>query len=123
MLGLAAYGRNWRADTRGRCPETGLQGRTTETARSVVDLIARRGATPIRLADVGEWTFEYELAVSDGSTTCFQGRRVYYVDGDGVRARMDLAREAGLAGVALWALGFEDQAVWTAILPTVDAPT
>ena len=47
---------------------------------------------------------------------------MYYVDGDGVRARMDLAREAGLGGVSLWALGFEDDAVWEQVLPTVADP-
>ena len=41
------------------------------------------------------------------------------VDGDGVRLRMDLARQYQLNGVALWALGFEDDAVWDAILPTI----
>jgi spore germination protein YaaH len=35
---------------------------------------------------------------------------------------MDLAREYRLDGVALWAFGFDDQAVWDAILPTVADP-
>jgi spore germination protein YaaH len=35
---------------------------------------------------------------------------------------MDLARKYRLDGVSLWALGFDDQAVWDAILPTVADP-
>ena len=34
---------------------------------------------------------------------------------------MDLARERGLDGAALWAFGFDDEAVWSEILPTVTA--
>jgi spore germination protein YaaH len=118
VLGLAAYGRNWPVGETGECPASELQGRTSVTARSVDDLIVLRGVTPIAVPETGEWTFDYDLEVTDGTTTCIQGRRVHYVDGDGVRLRMDLAREYQLNGVALWALGFEDDAVWDQILPT-----
>ena len=66
--------------------------------------------------------FEYDLEVTDGTSTCVQTRQVYYVDGDGISRRMDLAREYQLNGVALWAFGFDDAAVWEAILPTVADP-
>jgi spore germination protein YaaH len=36
---------------------------------------------------------------------------------------MDLARDRRLDGVSLWALGFEDDRVWDAILPTVSDPS
>ena len=36
---------------------------------------------------------------------------------------MDLAREYQLDGVSLWALGFDDDDVWTEILPTVATVT
>jgi len=52
-----------------------------------------------------------------------RARRVHFVDGDGGRLRMDLARQYGLNGVSLWALGFEDDDVWDEILPTVDPLT
>ncbi|MEL6891498.1 MAG: glycosyl hydrolase family 18 protein [Actinomycetota bacterium] len=121
VLGLAAYGRNWPIATTGACPEgEEVPGRTTVTARTVDDLIARRGATPILVPDTGEWTFTYDLEITDGITTCVQTRQVHYVDADGVRARMDLAREKQLDGVALWAFGFDDDAVWAEILPTVE---
>ena len=126
VLGLPAYGRNWPVSVRGECPATEVPGRTTVSARSVDDLIARREAQPIRVDDTGEWMFEYDLEVTDGTTTCVQTRRVHYVDGDGIRLRMDLARKYRLDGVALWAFGFDDAAVWDAILPTVadlKAPT
>jgi len=120
VLGLAAYGRNWVVSTSGTCPEgEEVPGRTTVTARTVDDLIARRNATPIRVPETGEWTFSYQLEITDGTTTCVQTRQVHYVDADGVRTRMDLAREKQLDGVALWAFGFDDVAVWEAILPTV----
>jgi spore germination protein YaaH len=122
VLGLPAYGRNWVVSTVGTCPAD-APGLTGVTARSVDDLVGRRGAVPVRVDETGEWTFDYELEVSDDATSCTQTRRVHYVDGDGIRERMDLAREYRLDGVSLWAFGFEDDDVWSAILPTVADPT
>ena len=119
VLGLAAYGRKWPVGETGVCPVEELQGRTSVTARSVDALLELRGATPVFVPETGESTFDYDLEVTDGTTTCIQGRRVHYVDGVGVRLRMDLARQYRLNGVSLWALGFEDDAVWAEILPTV----
>ena len=122
VLGLPAYGRNWPVRTSGVCPATEVPGRTSVSARSVDELIERRGATPVRVDETGEWEFEYDLEVSDGTTTCVQRRKVHYVDGDGIARRMDLARQYRLDGVALWAFGFDDDVVWDAILPTIADP-
>jgi spore germination protein YaaH len=122
VLGLPAYGRNWPVRTTGVCPADDVPGRTSVSARSVDDLIVRRNATPVPVDETGEWAFEYDLEVSDGTATCVQTRQVHYVDGDGIALRMDLARQYRLDGVALWAFGFDDAAVWDAILPTVAEP-
>ncbi len=122
VLGVPAYGRNWPTATAGECPADDVPGRTTVTARTVEDLVARRGATPVFDAEVGEWSFGYELELADSASSCVQTRQVHYVDGDGVRLRMDLARQYRLDGVSLWALGFDDDDVWNAILPTVGDP-
>jgi spore germination protein YaaH len=122
VLAVPVYGRNWPVSTTGVCPQPdenngiSVPGKTTVTARSVDDLIERRNATPIYDPVTAEWSFEYELEITDGSTTCVQTRRVHYVDANGVRARMDMAIEFGLGGVAVWALGFDDDDVWDAIL-------
>jgi len=127
-LGLAVYGRNWPVSEIGTCPEPDdedgvtVPGITTVTPRSVGDLIERRDAVPAYDAATDEWSFEYDLEISDSTNTCVQTRQVHYVDADGVRARMDLAIDAGLGGVALWALGFEDDAVWDAILIDATLP-
>ena len=121
VLGLPAYGRNWVMSTEGDCPES-APGRTSVTARSVDDLLLRRSAVPVRVDETGEWTFDYELEVTDETGSCVQTRRVHYIDGDGIRLRMDLAREYRLDGVSLWALGFEDDDVWDEILPTLADP-
>ena len=71
----------------------------------------------------GEWTFTYELEVTDGAATCTQTREVHYVDADGARARIDLARDAGLGGVALWALGYETDGTWVTIDDAIRAGT
>lgn len=122
VLGLPAYGRNWPTFVSGECPAENVPGRTSVSARSVDELIERRNAVPIRVDSTGEWMFEYDLEVTDGVATCIQTRQVHYIDGDGIRLRMDLAREYQLNGVSLWALGFDDEAVWAAILPTVTDP-
>ena len=45
-----------------------------------------------------------------------------YVDGDGLADRIMMARQAGLGGVALWALGYEDEPVWAQIRDALSAP-
>jgi hypothetical protein len=123
VLGLPAYGRNWPVSTAGVCPEEDVPGRTSVTARSVDELIELRKVVPVADDITGEWTFEYDLEVTDGTATCVQTRQVHYIDGDGIALRMDLAREYRLDGVSLWAFGFDDPEVWEAILPTVADPT
>lgn len=118
VLGIPAYGRNWVTSTTGTCPAD-APGTTTVTARTVDELVATRGATPVFDEATGESSFTYQLELGDGATSCVQSRQVHYVDPLGFRQRMDLARQKQLGGVALWALGFDDQAVWDAILPTV----
>ena len=63
----------------------------------------------------GEWSFRYELVVDDGTTSCTQLRQVNYVDADGAQLRMQRAVDAGFGGVALFALGYDDDEVWSAV--------
>lgn len=120
VLGIPVYGRNWPVGLTGTCPADAiLEDTLSVNNRTVDELIQLRSATPIFDEATGEWSFDYEIAFGEGATRCVQQRRVHYVDSDGVKLRMDLAREHGLGGVAMWAFGFEDEAVWNAILPTV----
>jgi spore germination protein YaaH len=121
VLGIPVYGYNWVVSTAGTCPAD-AEGRTSVTTRSVHDLLERRGGTPVRDATTGEWSFTYELEVDDGTTSCTQSRQVNYVDGDGAIERIQIAREARLGGVALWALGYEDDAVWELVDAIVRLP-
>ena len=57
--------------------------------------------------------------LDDGTTSCTQHREVHYIDADGARQRIELAREAGLGGVALWALGYDDAGTWQVLAPVV----
>ena len=120
VLGLPIYGRNWPTGVTGTCPpDAALEDMTSVNSRTVDDLIERRGATPVYNERTGEWSFEYELEFSDDTTTCVQQRRVQYVDADGAKLRMDIAREKHIGGVSLWAFGFDDDAVWSALTPTI----
>ena len=114
VLGVPVYGYNWPVSATGTCPPT-AEGRTGVTSRNVADLAARRGGTPVYDAAIGEWSFTYQLVVDDGTTSCTQTREVRWVDGEGALARIAIAREARLGGVALWALGYESDAAWSLI--------
>jgi HAD superfamily hydrolase (TIGR01509 family) len=114
VLGIPLYGRNWVVETRGTCPD-GAEGNLSQSARYLEDLAARRGATPEFDPATHEMTFTYELEVTEGATTCTQVREVHYVDGTRAQIRMQRAVDAGFAGVALFALGYDDPATWTAI--------
>jgi spore germination protein len=115
VLGIPAYGYNWPIATVGDCPGA-VEGRTTVTTRSIHDLLARRGGNPEYQPLTGEWSLVYDLEYREGDQSCVQTRQVIYVDGDGLADRIMMARSAGLGGVALWALGYEDDEVWQQIL-------
>ena len=111
VLGVPLYGRNWVVATIGTCPAN-AEGTTPVTQRTVDDLATKRGALAVYDEGTGESTFEYQLEVTDGVTTCTQTREVHYVNAAGARARVDIAREERIGGVAFWALGFDGDAVW-----------
>jgi spore germination protein YaaH len=114
VLGVPLYGYNWPVATSGTCPAA-AEGVTSVTTRSVDDLVARRAATPVFDPATYEWSFQYDLEVADGTTSCTQHRQVHYVDADGAQARMQRAVDAGFGGVSLFAFGYEDDAVWRAV--------
>ena len=89
---------------------------------NIDELLAKRSATPVFDPVTGESSFTYLLDVTDGVTTCTQTREVHYVDAEGARLRVDLARTEGLGSVSLWALGFDSPATWQAIGPLARIP-
>ena len=121
VLGVPSYGLNWVVDTAGECPAS-AEGRTSVQTRAVDELAARRGGVPAYDDVTAEWSFAYELEVAEGASTCVQQREVRWVDADGVAARVEIARRAGWGGVALWALGFEDDEVWTSLVAASRRP-
>ena len=121
VLGIPVYGYNWPISTVGECPDDAPR-RTSVTARSVHELLERRGGTPIRDDLTGEWSFTYELELASGGRSCVQTRQVNFVDGDGALERIEIARRAGFGGVALWALGYEDDGVWDVIASAIRSP-
>jgi spore germination protein YaaH len=118
VLGVPVYGYNWVVSTTGTCPTGEADGRTGVTARSAADLAARRAAVPVYDRVTGELSFTYELELADGTTSCTQRRVVQYVDARGAAERSRLADEAGLDGVAIWALGNEPPDLWPGLAPS-----
>ena len=108
------YGRNWVVSTTGTCPAS-AEGTAPVTLRGVEELAAKRSATPVHDTVTREAEFTYQLEVNDGGLSCTQTRQVHYIDEQGVRDRIDLAREERIGGVALWALGFDSPQVWPLI--------
>jgi spore germination protein YaaH len=121
VLGVGSYGRNWVASASGDCPAS-AEGQTNVFARSVLELADRRSGTPTFDPVTSEWSFEYALTVDDGTTSCVQHRQVHWVDADGAAARTEIARRAGWGGVALWALGYEDDEVWQSLVTSSRTP-
>ena len=126
VLGVPAYGYNWVLATFGTCPTT-AEGRTTVRINTAVELSERRRGQPEYDPGYDEWTFDYDLLVSgtdaDGEVArCTQAREVRWVGAEGVAARAEIARRAGWGGVALWALGYDDDAAWDALVTTAHDP-
>ena len=121
VLGVALYGYNWPIATVGTCPAD-QEGKTSVTQKNIDELIAKRTATPVHDPLTGESSFTYQLEVTDGTATCTQTREVHYVDAEGARQRIDIARRERLGAVALWALGFDGPATWQSIAQLARIP-
>jgi spore germination protein YaaH len=115
VLGIPSYGYNWPTIVVGDCPAD-APGRTSINPGTLDDLIAIRNIEPVADALTGEWSATYELEIDDGVSSCVQTRQLHWVDADGVALRVEMARRAGIRGVALWALGYEDDDVWNALV-------
>ena len=95
-MGVPFYGYDW----------TGSTGQSLNW-RQALKLAEQNDATPQRDPSSGEAWFTY----SDGSRT------VYFNDGETMMARLDIIMRShpNIAGIAIWPLGGEDPANWTAL--------
>ncbi len=130
-LGIPAYGRLWTARRpdggaaiRGTCPVSPkVPGTTSFTAAAARTFLATRaGAAPVVTHDpvTGEsratFTVTYQGPDAAGRTvSCAVDHEAWWVDAQGVAARMPMVAEFGLAGVAFWHLGGIDAPSWPAM--------
>jgi spore germination protein len=92
-LALPAYGYDWSASNA-----------TSITSREAPQLALQHGVSPKWNAAQAEDTFRY-TADRRSHTVWYEGARAEY-------DRAQLAAQAGFAGIALWAAGGEEPAVW-----------
>jgi spore germination protein len=81
--------------------------------------LANTHGAVLRWQDTDEWgraVAEPWFAYTDSPG---QPHEVWYTDGASVAARLELVREYGLGGVAIWRLGGEDPTSWSAIATTL----
>ncbi len=105
-VGIHFYGHDW-------------VGTSSESVvwEDVQTLINAYGVTP--QWSVGTWRHtvaEPWFTYTDGAGRTHE---VWYANRDSVAARLSLVREYGLGGVAIWRLGGEDPANWSAISSTL----
>lgn len=129
-LGVPAYGRIWvarRADgsqaITGSCPTTALTGMKSFTAANAATYLAGVAGTPVTPTwspDQGEQTVTFTRTYTGtngagAATSCEVQHVAWWVDTQGTLARIGIADEFGVAGVAFWHLAGVDQATWPAI--------
>jgi spore germination protein len=97
MLGVATYGYDW----------VGSSGTYLQAidARALAD---RVGADPRWHAEAAAHSFTYQDDNGNAHT-------VWFEDARSLTAKQQVAVDAGLRGVAIWALGGEDPELWTSV--------
>jgi spore germination protein YaaH len=98
-LGIPAYGYDWNTTK-----STGVQ----VPWKTIPALIAKTGATPQWDAATSSPFFNYQA--KDGSNHV-----VWYEDATSIPLKSGLVLSNNLAGVSVFALGFEDQSFWLAV--------
>jgi spore germination protein YaaH len=119
-LGIPTYGYEWVTARTGTCPAGDDRERRPISIARMGRELASRGLTPTWDDTTAEVTFEYSetLTGDDGNgvaVTCTVTRVVYAPDARSVHRRAMLAYRNDFHGVALWALGNDDDATWDAL--------
>jgi spore germination protein YaaH len=112
QLGVPAYGRNWVTSSTKGCPSDNMPEATAPTARQAEALASDNKATKHWDATTEERWFTYNKTyvghTSGGApATCTVVRKVVYDDAHAVLVRTHLVAQYHLAGIALWALGYD----------------
>lgn len=124
QLGVPAYGTDWVTKVDGSCPQqallAGVTSKRSVTTANAAQAAANKGQVPARDMVARENTYSYiesYSGVDDNNiaVVCNLYRTVWYDDEQSVYERVQLAQSLGLAGVAIWALGYESASVWDAI--------
>ena len=98
LLGVRAYGYAW--------PASGYGGRAVTSSEAVS--IAQRYGAAIQWDDAAQcpyftyWPGNY-------------AREVWFENPSSTAAKLDLAAQYNLGGIAIWRLGFEDPGIWKVI--------
>jgi spore germination protein len=106
-VGLHFYGQDWAHSSSGSLAWEEVQTR-----------ISASGVTP-QWRDADGWrrtVAEPWFAYSDDGG---HSHEVWYADEESIAARLELVSEYGLGGIAVWRLGGEDPANWSAIATTL----
>lgn len=119
-LGIPVYGYDWVVAVTGACPaDQQPETRAISTVRAA-RLTAERGIVPTWDETTAERRFDYVdtlsgLDAAGAPTTCTVERTVRYLDATAVHRRAWLAHRGDFHGVALWALGNDDDETWQAL--------
>lgn len=109
-LGVPAYGRSWVTGTSGTCPTGTPLTRATlapaEAAALAASLRLQRTWDPATAERTFSYTQSWSGPAAGGTarTSCTVTRTVWYDDTASITARAAAAKDAGIAGIALWSL-------------------
>lgn len=116
-LGVPTYGYDWVVSVTGTCPVDQVpETKGISIARANRESAAR-GVVPVWDEATAELRYDYAetlggVDANGVDTTCTVQRTVHYLDARAVHQRAFLAHRNDLHGVALWALGNEDELTW-----------
>ncbi len=126
-LGVPAYGRNWVTAVAGSCPTQGEVpnlDRVVWTSKEVLPKLAELGVTAqSRFHSVHrERTLVYERTFTGtndagAARSCTVTRTVWWQDARSHFERLKVARDAGMAGIAVWRLNGEEDEMWNRTRP------
>ena len=102
-VGIHLYGHDWSGSTA-----------TSLTWESVQQIIEAHGATR-QWQEAEGWRQPVAEPWFIYTDDAGQQHEVWYADGESVAARIELVSRYGLGGIAMWRLGGEDPAIWSAI--------